>query len=163
MEKCMEFLVHTENAILSWSSTRAREDCVSRALWEGGFLKQDEGKIPATHFPAAWTGAFVFVKNCERSNQRWASGPHSFLFNTDQLDHSLSEPFFFFFLPYAECSPCDLEKYSLVVDERELGEQNSFSYHSQLLSLCSSFFSLLNVSWSYATFGICLTFHVLPN
>lgn len=32
MEKCMEFLVHTENAILSWSSTRAREDCVSRAL-----------------------------------------------------------------------------------------------------------------------------------
>ena len=69
----------------------------------------------------------------------------------------------FFFFPYAECSPCDLEKCSLVVDERELGEQNSFSYHSQLLSLCSSFSPHLNVSWSYAAFGIYLTFHVLPN
>lgn len=72
------------------------------------------------------------------------------------------------FLPYTECSSRDLEKYTPLVNERELGEQTSFSYHSQLLSLCSSeffccFFFNLDVSWSDATFGIYLTFHVLPN
>lgn len=77
----------------------------------------------------------------------------------------ISVNFFFFF--------CHMQNVPLmtwrsipspVVDERELGEQTAFSYHSQLLSFCSSFFFFhLNVSWSDAAFGIYLTFHVLPN
>lgn len=67
------------------------------------------------------------------------------------------------FLLHIECFSCDLEKYTPLVDKRELGEQTSFSYRSQLLSLCSSELFHFEVSWSDATFGFCLTFHVLPN
>lgn len=163
----MKFLVHTQNWQFYCLAPQGleRTGCQKHSL-RRGFFRQDWGWClqPFSHQREQ---VLLFLwKNWIVRDQ---ISPHlirilSYLILTSLVAISVN---FFFFFPYTECSSCDLEKYTPLENERELGEQTSFSYHSQLLCLCSSelFFSPphLDLSWSNATFGICLTFHVLPN
>lgn len=138
--KCWWFSPHTHTWPFYWQAAPGRTRWPKLSPGEGLPWARIRLISAALSLPA-WTGAFVSVKNGLVRDQISVELVVHILsfFNTDQFGHNLSEPF----LPYTECSSCDLETYTPLVNERELGEQTSFSCCSQLLSLCSMSFCSL--------------------
>lgn len=150
---------HSQLAVLLTSISR--EDQVAKACLEEGLPWARLEANLCSPFPTSMTGAFVFVKN-------WIV--------RDQISVEFVVTFFLFLIPTSLVAIsvnlfCHIQNVLLWLGKvypfsewKRVGRTNFlFILLTAAFPLQQCAFCHLDVSWSYAAFAICLTFHVLPN
>ena len=131
--KCWWFLVNTQNWQFRAALGPGRAKCPKHS--EEGLPWARWRLISAALSLPAWTGAFVFVKNWivrDQISVELMVHILSFLIPTSLVTISVN-----LFCHTQNVTPVTWKSIPLTL-VKELGEQTSFSYCSQLLSLCSS-------------------------